>query len=307
MLKSLIKIAVGIALFSILLFAIGYQADKPIEELKLKYANAESRFMDLDGMEVHYRIEGEGQPIVLVHGTGASLHTWDEWTNLLKDSFQIIRMDIPAFGLTGPNPRGDYTPEYYVDFLHRFIEQLNIDSFCLVGNSLGGRIAWNYTYAYPGQVKKLILLDAAGVPHKGEMPMVFKLARNPFTAFLLKNILPKGFIEKNINEVYFDDVKITPELVDRYHNLALRTGNRQAFIDRANMKFADETYKLEKIDCPTLIMWGEHDQWVPLEDAHYFDKAIANSKLMVYENAGHVPMEEIAVETAKDVRFFLEN
>lgn len=307
MIKIITRLGIGLIVIAVILFLLGYQADKPLDELKLKYANQSSRFMELDGMDVHYRIEGSGKPLVLVHGTAASLHTWDAWTDILKDSFQIIRMDIPAFGLTGPNATGDYSSDYYVGFLEQFLNQLNIDHFYLAGNSLGGRVAWNYASAYPGQVDKLILLDAAGIPHKGEMPMVFKLARNPVFSFLLKNVLPRSFIEKNLKEVYFDDDKISIELINRYHDLALREGNRQAFIDRANIDFEDETDELLNISCPTLILWGKHDHWVQLEDAHVFEKKIKGSKLIVYENAGHVPMEEIPVESAKDVRQFLED
>ncbi len=303
--KTIFKILVLLFLLTAILFAIAYQPDIPVEELKAKYANAESKFLPLGGMDVHYRIEGQGHPLVLIHGTGASLHTWDEWTELLKDSLQIIRMDIPAFGLTGPNKTGDYSIENYTAFLHNFLEEINIDTFYLAGNSLGGRIAWNYAHAYPGQVKKLILIDAAGVPNNRATAAVFKLARNPVTAFLLKNILPKSFIEKNMREVYFDDAKITEALIDRYHSMALRTGNRQAFIDRANNNYADQSSKLPEINTPTLIIWGQHDEWINVEDAYYFDKNIPNSFLKIYDNAGHVPMEEIAEETARDVKIFL--
>lgn len=305
--KTALKILAIIILIVAILFAIAYQPDIPVESLKAKYTNAESKFLPLDGMDVHYRIEGQGHPLALIHGTGASLHTWDEWTALLKDSFQIIRMDIPAFGLTGPNATGDYSIEKYTAFLNDFLQEINIDTFYLAGNSLGGRIAWNYAYAYPEQVKKLILIDAAGAPSEGGLPVVFKLARNPITAFLLKNILPKSFIEKNMREVYFNDSKITEALVDRYHSMALRSGNRQAFIDRARLDYPDETPKLSQINTPTLILWGQHDEWVNVEDAHYFDNNIPNSFLKIYDNAGHVPMEEIAEETALDVRVFLQN
>ena len=117
--------------------------DIPVEKLKEKYANEFSRFVAIDGMQVHYRIEGKGMPILLVHGTGSSLHTWDDWTLKLKENYQVIRMDLPAFGLTGPNKTGDYSIEKYTQFLEEFVAQLKLDSMILAGNSLGGNIAWN--------------------------------------------------------------------------------------------------------------------------------------------------------------------
>jgi pimeloyl-ACP methyl ester carboxylesterase len=127
--------------------------DIPVEELKLEYANEQSEFMELNGLSVHYRDEGEGMPVVLVHGTAASLHTWDDWTNTLKEHYRVIRMDIPAFGLTGPDPKGDYSIDGYVGFLAQFLDQLHIDSMYLAGNSLGGNIAWNFASEHPDKVK----------------------------------------------------------------------------------------------------------------------------------------------------------
>ena len=303
--KIIGKIFAALLLIFAVLFFLGYKSDIPLQGLKNNYANAHSKFIPINNTEVHYRIEGQGHPLVLLHGTGASLHTWDDWTNILKDSFQIIRLDLPAFGLTGPNKMGNYSIRNYVDFLSNFLSKINIDTFCLAGNSLGGRIAWQYTHAYPEQVKKLILIDATGAPNNRGMPTVFKLAKNPITAFLLRNILPKSFIEKNLKEVYFDDDKITEELIARYHSMALREGNRQAFIDRANTDCSEESFKIAEIKTPTLILWGKHDQWVDVNDAYYFEKTIPNSFLKIYENAGHVPMEEIPEESAKDAMQFL--
>jgi len=301
----LVAIAAILVFIPFLVFTIFYKADIPVARLKQDYANGYSRFIELDGMYVHYRIEGKGHPLVLIHGTGASLHTWDGWTNALKNDFQIIRMDIPAFGLTGPNKDNEYSIENYTTFLKTFLERLEIDSIYLAGSSLGGNIAWNYTVNYPAQVKKLILIDAAGMPKKGEIPLVFKLAKNPLTSWILKKVLPRSFIEKNIEEVYYDHGKISTELVDRYHSMALRTGNRDAFIARANRELTSTAPRMDKINCPTLIQWGRHDQWIPVEDAHAFNSQIDRSKLIIYDNAGHVPMEEIPLETAQDVRKFL--
>ena len=305
--KFLLRFFTFLIIILIIGFFTAYQADIPVEKLKEKYANSASNFIQIENVNAHYRIEGKGHPLVLLHGTGASLHTWDDWAAALKDTFQIVRMDLPAFGLTGPNEEGDYSIKNYRNFLNRFFQQLQIDTFYLAGNSLGGRIAWDYTIAHPEQVKKLVLLDAAGAPNKRAEPAVFKLAKNPFTAFLLKNILPKSFIEKNIREVYFDDAKITQDLIDRYHALALRTGNRQAFIDRTKTPYKDAGDRLAEIKCPTLIIWGKHDHWVPVEDAYFFEKEIPNNKLKIYDNAGHVPMEEIPEQTAKDAERFLLN
>ncbi len=292
----------GIVLIALLFSQ--FQPDKNLDELKTKYTNSESKFIDIDGMNVHYRIEGKGAPLVLIHGTSASLHTWDAWTEILKEYFTIVRMDIPAFGLTGPNAQNDYTIEYYASFINRFAEKMGLDSFHLAGNSLGGYIAWYYTLQYPEKVNKLVLIDAAGYPRE-KFPLIFTFARLPVVSELMKSFTPKSLIKKNLQQVYYDDAKITDELEDRYFDLLLRAGNRGAFLARVKGETAYYHETIKNIKTPTLIQWGKHDTWIPLKDGNQFHKDIANSQLIVYDNAGHVPMEEIPLETAKDALKFL--
>ncbi|MBT4680312.1 MAG: alpha/beta hydrolase, partial [Flavobacterium sp.] len=176
------KIKYFVYLFVIcLIFVIkgGVYADISVEDLKNDYANEQSQFIEVNEMQVHYRDEGEGFPIVLVHGTAASLHTWDAWTHELKKTNRVIRMDLPAFGITGPNKDADYSIEAYTTFLHSFLEKLELKKFHIAGNSLGGNIVWNYTADYPNKVEKLILVDASGLPTNKEQPAIFKMAKTP--------------------------------------------------------------------------------------------------------------------------------
>ena len=280
-----------------------------VEELKKSYANQHSKFIEIDGMQVHYRDEGKGFPIVLVHGTAASLHTWDAWTTELTKNYRVIRMDLPAFGLTGPNKSGDYSIENYTKFLHQFLSKINVQKFYLAGNSLGGNIAWNYAAEYPEKVSKLILIDASGLPTKKEQPAIFKMAKTPVLNSLFLYLTPKFFIEKNIKEVYADDSKITDELIMRYHKMALRTGNRQAFIDRAKTDFKldsnENSEKLQSILTPTLLIWGAKDTWIPLDNGRRMNSLLPNATLYIIENSGHVPMEENPAESLLILKEFL--
>lgn len=293
--------------FLVVLIATTSYADIPVEELKEKYTNEASQFIEINGLDVHYRIEGEGPNLVLIHGTAASLHTWDEWTRLLKDDFRIIRLDLPAFGLTGPNEARDYSIKAYTEFLESFTVAIDLDSFSIAGNSLGGGIAWSYAARHPQKVEKLILVDASGIPDDKGDPAVFKMARNPILGTLFEFLTPKSFIKKNMKEVYFDDSKVTDELVTRYHEMALRKGNRLAFIDRAHVVNPDKTDQLSKITAPTLIIWGEKDEWIPVESAYVFQENIEVSELAIMENVGHVPMEESPLTSALLTKEFLLN
>ena len=285
--------------------------DISVDELKADYSNKYSKFIDVDDLQVHYKIEGEGTPIVLIHGTASSLHTWDAWTAELKKTNKVIRMDLPAFGLTGPNATADYSIKSYTNFLHKFLTKIEIDTFYFAGNSLGGNIAWNYTAEHPNKVKKLILVDASGLPTNKPQPAVFKLAKTPLLSDLFLYITPKFFIKKNMREVYADDTKITDELITRYHKMALRDGNRQAFIDRTRMDFKlgskANLDKLKSIETPTLLIWGAKDNWIPLDNGKRMDSVMQNSKLVVLENSGHVPMEENPEESLAILKSFLNN
>ncbi|MDX2003372.1 MAG: alpha/beta hydrolase [Chitinophagales bacterium] len=301
--KIAIALAVVLGLVAILVFS-QYRSDLPVEQLKAKYTDAQSKYLDLDGISVHYKIEGTGPVLVLLHGTSSSLHTWDGWTQDLKDSFTIVRLDYPGFGITGPCTDCDYSVDYYTDFIHLFMEKLGIQQFYLAGNSLGGLIAWKYALRYPQQVQKLILVDAAGYKIE-KIPFAFKLARTPGLKMVARYITPRSLIKKSILEVYGDDSKVTDSLIERYDELMLREGNRAAFLARANGNFEYNTAELRSISMPTLIMWGDGDKWIPVKNAYLFEKDIKDSELKVYKGIGHIPMEELPQETANDARAFL--
>ena len=193
----------------ILLLKGAVYADISVEDLKKEYANEYSKFIEINELQVHYRDEGKGFPIVLLHGTASSLHTWDDWTKELAKNYRVIRMDLPAFGITGPNKNADYSIKAYTTFLHQFLMKINVDRFYLAGNSLGGNIAWNYTAEHPEKIKKLILVDASGLPTNKPQPAIFKMAKTPILSALFLYITPKFFIKKNMKEVYGDENKIT--------------------------------------------------------------------------------------------------
>tara|TARA_B110000116_G_C16733324_1_gene534801 strand:- start:58 stop:996 length:939 start_codon:yes stop_codon:yes gene_type:complete len=280
-------------LFSIIILLIfNIKLDIPIENILNKYKDNSSKFITIDQMNVHYKDEGVGVPIILIHGTGSSLHTWDDWAEKLKNEYRVIRMDLPAFGLTGPNKTNNYRLEYYKSFLETFIEKLELEQFILVGNSLGGSIAWYYSSYRVNKVNKLVLIDPGGFESKIDTPFIFKLAKTPLLNKILRYITPKYFIEKSLKEVYYDDKIISSKLVDRYHDLTLREGNRAAFISRANYEKVDHTIRLKKITVPTLILWGKEDIWISYTDGKKFLDLIPNSELVIMEKVGHVPMEE---------------
>ena len=206
-----LKIFLSFSIFSLGFYL--YSPDILVSELKKKYTNQHSKFVEIEGMNVHYRDEGKGQVIVLLHGTGASLHTWDKWTEELKKNFRVIRLDLPAYwayGLTGPHPENKYSLPDYSNFLNSFVDSIGVDDFILSGNSLGGAIAWYYTTEYQNKVKLLSLLDPGGFYNKyKQSPLVFRLARAPGINKILRYVTPRFFIKNTLKEVYYDKTKLT--------------------------------------------------------------------------------------------------
>jgi pimeloyl-ACP methyl ester carboxylesterase len=306
-----LKVVALVLLALLVLSAVffGY-TDKPVAELKEKYAPAPSAFLQVDGMDVHYRDEGNKEdslPLVLIHGTGSSLHTFDAWTAVLKKEKRVIRMDLPAFGLTGPFPNRLYSMDHYVAFIYQFLATMGIAHCIIGGNSLGGDIAWNFTVQHPQMVQKLILIDAAGYPLQSQsVPIGFKLARIPVLNKMMTFITPKWMVAASLKNVYADPSKVNDALVNRFFELTLREGNRQALIDRMNL--AQDTSKLvliKNIQQPTLILWGEQDLLIPVQYAYRFQNDLPNDTLVVLKNAGHVPMEESPQESVVPLLHFL--
>lgn len=306
--KKIRYICLTILAFILILLGYNFYLDIPVQVLKTTYTNQHSKFVEVEGMQVHYQDVGSGMPVVLLHGTGASLHTWDEWTDRLQGDYRIIRLDLPAFGLTGPHPQNDYQITSYTRFLNHFLTQLAVDSCYLVGNSLGGNIAWLFAANHPNKVKKMLLIAPSGYPVKDyKVPSVFKLARTPVLNKIIQYITPKWFIRNNLNQVYFDKEKVSDELVERYHKLSLREGNRAAFIKRAKTEFVDYSSQIKSIQIPTLLLWGKEDRWISPSIGSQFNEILPNSKLVILDKIGHVPMEEAPNQSVAHAIQFFEN
>jgi pimeloyl-ACP methyl ester carboxylesterase len=282
-----------------------WKSDLPLDQLKARWATGASRFVEVDGLDVHYRDEGTGPPIVLLHGTGASLHTWEAWVEVLSASHRVVRLDLPGFGLTGPNPRGDYRIDAYVDLVDHFVERLGLGRFALGGNSLGGQIAWRFAVLHPDEVSALVLVDSAGYPRTVGPLLAFRIGRWPIVSSLAPHLDPRLLVEKTLRQTYGDPTRVTPELVERYYELTLRPGNRAAFAARTATPFEDQTAGLRALHVPTLILWGGKDALIPVSDARRFAADIQGATVRVYDSLGHVPMEEDGRSTATDVYEFL--
>lgn len=307
--------------------------DIPVENLMDSYTTDSSAFLEVDDMKVHYRDEGEGPAVFLIHGTFASLHTWDAWTEALTDSFRVVRLDLPGFGLTGPQPNNDYSAKASLFVFEELRKKLGIESWTVGGNSLGARMAAEYTRHFPEHINGLMMLNGAGglgtrpsmsdtigtkqagapAVQRQRQPLVFRLLAKPRLRNTLSVLTPKFAFRHSLQEVYVDPQKITPETVTRYYELLRREGNRRSFLTRNQPPTADRSQipplpeggYLPELDIPILILWGEQDAWIPVQNGRNLHQRLTRSELVIYENAGHVPMEEIPEISVQDARRFL--
>jgi len=283
--------------------------DRPVAELRPRWAKPPSSFIQINGMEVHVRDEGpinDRVPVILLHGTSSSLHTWDGWAEVLKTQRRVIRVDLPGFGLTGPAPDGDYSIAAYMRFMEKLFEHYGAEGYIVAGNSFGGRLAWESALALPSYVQKIVLVDAAGYPMASQsVPLGFRLAQMSWLAPLMERTLPRSVIASSVRNVYGDPSKVTDELVDRYYELTLRAGNRKALRERFAQNGGDTSSRIRVLRLPTLILWGGRDQLIPPASATRFQREIAGAQLVMFDDLGHVPQEEDPKRTVEPVLGFL--
>jgi pimeloyl-ACP methyl ester carboxylesterase len=288
-----------------------FQSDLPLSDLIQRWAPEPSRFLDLEGMRVHYRDEGPRDdpcPVVLVHGTAASLHTWEGWVDALKAERRVITMDIPGFGLTGPDPKDDYHIDRYTRFILALLDALGVTgTFIIGGNSLGGEIAWHVAAKVPERVRAAVLVDAAGFyPLPVAFPLGFWLATKPWLNWLTCRALPRQVLRSSVHFVYGDPRRVSPALEQRYFELALRPGNRRALAQRLQQHtMGQDNDQLKRLTMPVMLVWGAKDQLFDLNHARALQAAIPRSQLVTFPGLGHVPHEEDPKITVAAVQAFL--
>lgn len=275
--------------------------DIPVATLRAKYGSAASQYVQLaPGTVVHLRDEGPrtGLPVVLMHGSNASLQTWEPWVQrLTARGYRVVTFDFPAHGLSGPVPSRDYSNDAYVGIAERVVDHLALKRFALGGNSMGGGVAWRYAVRHPGRLAALILIDASGqpVPKGQDLPLGFRIARTPLVRGLVASVTPRAIIDRSLRQSVSVQAIVTPAMVDRYWELLRYPGTREATLDRfAGYKHTaeNEGARLKTLQVPTLILWGREDRLIPVGSAAWFSQQLPNARVTILDDVGHIPMEE---------------
>jgi pimeloyl-ACP methyl ester carboxylesterase len=302
------KLLLWIGLILLLLGALlSWTPDKRPEELEAKYAQPPSRFVDVARLRLHVRITGpEAAPaIVMLHGLGASLHTWEAWAAGLPE-YRVIRFDLPGFGLTGPDPTNDYSDARSVAVITALLDELGVPRASLVGHSLGGRIAWQFAAAHPERVDRLVLVSPDGFASPGfeygKAPQV------PAIAALMRYALPRFVLRMNLEPGYADPSVVTDELLTRYHDLLRAPGVRGALLDRTRqIMLRDPAPILRGIRAPVLLLWGDQDAMIPFRNSADYLSLLPDSRLAPLPGVGHLPQEEAPERSLAPVRAFLSD
>jgi pimeloyl-ACP methyl ester carboxylesterase len=295
-------------------YAVLLRPDIPYDVLEHRYANKQSRFIDLPGgYHIHYRDQGNhaGRTLLLIHGFGVSLETWEPWVKLLWGKYRIVSLDLPGHGLTRA-PDVTRTVGADADLVAAFAEAIHLPPAIVAGNSRGGAVAWNLALYHPDRVAGLVLIDSSGFewqrPRPPGMASVAALLGNPIIGPLLHKVDKSRMYRQILAMAYHDKHRVTDAMATRYIEFSRAPGHRE-ILDRAiveTINGVDRTTlatreTLAHIRAPTLILWGAKDEMESPGDAKKFADAIAGATLIVYPESGHVPMEEAATQSARDL------
>ena len=255
---------------------------------------------------------GSGDPILCLHGLGASTHSWSEFREPLSKDHRLILLDLKGFGAS-PKPKDKhYAITEHAELAYQFITEHDLRNLTLIGNSFGGAvsllIAIRLCAERPRRLQKLVLIDSAGYNQK--LPLHLKLLRAPLLGWLILHLLPpKVSALIVLKNSYYDNSKITDAQVDAYARPIADSGGRHALLETAKQivppNIDELIAKYPTIDVPTLILWGKEDEIIPLEIGEMLDAAIPISRLETIEHSGHVPQEETPEAVVQLVLEFL--
>ena len=301
---SLVLIGVGVLLVAALWWL--WTPDKDRATLERLYLNAPSDMIEVAGTRLHVRDSGakRAPAVIFLHGFGASLHTWEPWAAELAKGLRVIRIDLPGSGLSLPDPTSDYTDRRSLQIINALMDKLGLARASLVGNSIGGRIAWTFAGTYSARVDKLVLVSPDGFASPG-----FEYGRTPDVPFMARAMLvclPKPLLVMSLKPAYANPATMTDALATRYHDLMLAPGSRDALLARmAQTVLVDPLPILKQVTAPTLLVWGEQDAMIPFGNSNDYLKAIKGAKRVSFKGVGHLPHEEAPAESVLAVREFL--
>lgn len=319
-----------------------FERDLPAEIIDARYVSPASQFLKTQQQDrIHFRDQGASTapPVVLIHGANGSLHQFEMWVPFMEEELRIITLDLPGHGLTGATHSARYNLDADISAIRSVTEHLGIERFVLGGHSMGGGVALAYASEFPDQVSALLLIDSvvpwlveqstsdeevaevADAPKapgsspagSAESAASDQKRRSPLrTLFgwpgiqhIGRHLDPALFAEGAARSAYANESFVTEALIQRYIDLSLRTGSREALFNRIRDRANAQPRRIH-FEGPVLILWGELDTWTPSNLVQALKTRLPQAEIKTYPSAGHLPMEEASADSAKDVIEFLQ-
>jgi len=299
-------LGLGTAFLAVALYGL-WAPDLERAELEKRYFSSSPQIIDVGGLKVYYKETGpQGAPaLLLLHGFGSSLQAWDEWSLKLEQTYRVIRLDLPGFGLTGASPANDYSEEKDLAILTHFADKLGLEKFSVIGHSMGGKMAWSLAASQPERVQALVLMAPDGFPETKDIGT--KPYEVPAIMGLIKYVLPKYLVRKSIEPAFAQADALNDALVNRYFDMLRAPGVRGAILERSNQTiYTDPVPPLKAIKAPTLLIWGKQDQMIPSTNAQSYANVLSNSTTVLIPKLGHLLQEEQPEKGLTAVMQFLD-
>jgi pimeloyl-ACP methyl ester carboxylesterase len=260
-----------------------------LSEWSRKYA--QGRFIDLASRSTHYLKQGEGDPIILIHGFNMDMNTWARNIEALAVDHLVYAIDL--WGL-GYSTREQMDPGYplYTEQISLFMDAMGIEKATLVGHSIGGGTAIYFAVQNPDRVDRLVLVDPTGIPNP--LPLRSKFFTLPGVGEFLLSINNNYFRRKNLKDIWFHEKdRLTDEVFDDITQFQKVEGSSEIILQILRKDFfhtlSKEIDQLSLLKIPTLIIWGRHDASIPLEIGQEMHRILEGSLFEVIENGGHMP------------------
>ena len=307
--KRILRRAGALLLVSVAALALWlYAPDKPRAALEAAYPG---EYRMVDGVRLRLRdtgprgsVPGGAPAVILLHGFGSSLDTWEPWAKALSARYRVIRFDLPGFGLTGPDPTGDYSDARTLKVIAGLMDQLGVDRAAMVGNSLGGRIAWMFAARFPARVTRLVLISPDGFASPG-----FEYGKAPVVPLMMQAlpyVAPRDMLKASLTPAYAHPEALSEQTLTRYRDMMVAPGVRRAILARMGQTvLSDPAPILRRITVPTLLLWGQQDHMIPISNAADYLRLMPDAALVRLPDLGHVPFEEAPARALPPVEQFL--
>jgi len=266
----------------------------------------DSRFLEVEGVRVHFQEKGAGPPLVLLHGNNSSTYTWKDVYDKLAARHRVVAVDLKGFGFTS-KPEGDYSVEAQAALVVRLLDKLNIGRAVWCGSSLGGTVALAAAVEHPERVRALVLADAPAYSDMRGATLAPSYVKWPYVggAVSALALVSDKLVRDGLKESFYDDSKVTDERVAAYYlPLTTRGGQYAARRVRLERQFERVERALDKIRQPALLVWGAEDRLILPEDGKRLQADLPGSRLVFFESCGHLPQEEMPERFAQEVLDF---